>query len=152
MHMQGIACILIAVLTFGTCIMTSAWLIVVFSFAALLSSCLCAPWAVNASARASQELWHSIKLNGDDYIIYWSADSVHKVIKFAVSVRTTGWVGFGLSPNGQMPNSDVVIGWMDENKVPHFTVNSIVFYCVSYHVIQYLYGLLLCHSWLYSSL
>ena len=120
--------------------MTSAWLIVVFSFAALLSSSLCAPWAVNSSARASQELWHSIKLNGDDYIVYWSADSVHKVIKFAVSVRTTGWVGFGLSPNGQMPNSDVVIGWMDENKVPHFTVNSIVFYCVSYHGIQYLWS------------
>ena len=52
---------------------------------------------------------------------------MHKVIYFAVSARTTGWVGFGLSPNGQMPNSDVVIGWMDENNVQHLTVNSMLF-------------------------
>ena len=35
-----------------------------------------------------------------------------ETITFAVRVQTTGWVGFGLSPNGQMPNSDVVIGWV----------------------------------------
>ena len=116
--------------------MTSAWLIVVFSFAALLSSCVCAPWAVNASARAN---WHSIKLNGDDYIVYWSVDFVEKIINFAVRARTTGWIGFGLSPNGQMPRSDVVIGWMDKNKVPHFTVNSISYTSILCPNVEYSY-------------
>ncbi|XP_065897525.1 putative DBH-like monooxygenase protein 2 isoform X2 [Dysidea avara] len=31
----------------------------------------------------------------------------------AVRVQTTGWIGLGFSPNGQMPGSDVVIGWVD---------------------------------------
>ncbi|XP_065886142.1 DBH-like monooxygenase protein 1 homolog [Dysidea avara] len=29
----------------------------------------------------------------------------------AVQVQTTGWIGFGFSPNGGMTGSDVVIGW-----------------------------------------
>jgi hypothetical protein len=33
----------------------------------------------------------------------------------AEQVATTGWVGFGLSPNGQMPDSDVVIGWVTDD-------------------------------------
>ena len=31
---------------------------------------------------------------------------------FATIVNTTGWVGFGLSPDGNMPGSDVVIGFL----------------------------------------
>ena len=31
-------------------------------------------------------------------------------------------VGFGLSPNGQMPGSDVVIGWVDDDGNAHFHV------------------------------
>ena len=49
----------------------------------------------------------------DDYTLYWTFDNDAQNITFAVRVRTTGWVGFGLSPNGQMPQSDVVIGWVD---------------------------------------
>ena len=49
----------------------------------------------------------------EDYTLYWTFDNDAQNITFAVRVRTTGWVGFGLSPNGQMPQSDVVIGWVD---------------------------------------
>ena len=53
---------------------------------------------------------------GDDqYELYWKFDLAVKNIQFAVRVNTTGWVGFGLSPNGGMPNSDVVIGWVDSS-------------------------------------
>ena len=47
-------------------------------------------------------------------------------IKFAVNVSTTGWVGFGLSPNGQTPGSDVVIGWvsLDNGSEVTFHVSS----------------------------
>ena len=50
-----------------------------------------------------------------NYELSWSFDLEQKNISFAVRVQTTGWIGFGLSPNGQMPNSDVVIGWVDDN-------------------------------------
>ena len=48
---------------------------------------------------------------------------MEETISFAVHVNTTGWVGFGLSPNGQMPNSDVVIGWVDRSGSVAFQVN-----------------------------
>ena len=50
----------------------------------------------------------------DNYELYWSYDLAAETIQFAVRVRTEGWVGFGLSPNGQMPGSDVIIGWVDD--------------------------------------
>ena len=48
-----------------------------------------------------------------NYSLFWNFDRATQNISFAVRVRTTGWVGFGLSPNGQMPQSDVVIGWVE---------------------------------------
>ena len=54
----------------------------------------------------------STEENGGLYELYWTFDNAAETISFAVRVQTTGWVGFGLSPNGQMPNSDVVIGWV----------------------------------------
>ena len=53
--------------------------------------------------------------DGGLYELYWNFDNDAERIDFAVRVQTTGWVGFGLSPNGQMPNSDVVIGWVTDD-------------------------------------
>ena len=57
-----------------------------------------------------------------NYKLYWSFNRRNENITFAVRVKTTGWVGFGLSPNGQMPNSDVIIGWVDSNGQVHMHV------------------------------
>ena len=57
------------------------------------------------------------------YVLYWSFDLEAKTIDFAVNVSTTGWVGFGLSPNGQMPLSDVVIGWVNDQGDAQFHVS-----------------------------
>ena len=54
--------------------------------------------------------------DGGLYELYWTFDNAAETISFAVRVQTTGWVGFGLSRNGQMPNSDVVIGWVDNGE------------------------------------
>ena len=51
--------------------------------------------------------------NNDSYTLYWSFDDLG-FIRFAVYVSTTGWVGFGVSPDGGMPRSDVIIGWVDD--------------------------------------
>ncbi|KAG7242932.1 hypothetical protein INR49_017622 [Caranx melampygus] len=40
----------------------------------------------------------------------WGFDNVEGNIVFELSVNTTGWIGFGLSPNGGMKGADMVIG------------------------------------------
>lgn len=61
--------------------------------------------------------------DGGLYELYWTFDNAAETISFAVRVQTTGWVGFGISPNGQMPNSDVVIGWVkDGNTFFHVSI------------------------------
>ena len=59
----------------------------------------------------------------DTYELFWRFDRDLKSITFAVRVNTTGWVGFGLSPNGEMPGSDVVIGWVDSNQRGYLDVS-----------------------------
>ena len=48
--------------------------------------------------------------------LFWTVDWESETVSFAVEADTTGWVGFGLSTSGQMPGSDVVIGWVKDNK------------------------------------
>ncbi|XP_067141857.1 DBH-like monooxygenase protein 1 homolog [Centruroides vittatus] len=50
----------------------------------------------------------------DNYEIWWSTDE--DSITFQVEVATRGWVGLGISPNGGMEGSDVVIGWINNGK------------------------------------
>ena len=67
--------------------------------------------------------------DGGLYELYWNFDHDTETISFAVRVQTTGWVGFGISPNGQMPNSDVIIGWVtdDGETVFHVRLHDIGF-------------------------
>ena len=49
--------------------------------------------------------------------LYWTVDWDAKTVSFAVEAETTGWVEFGFSNgSGQMIGSDVVIGWVKDNK------------------------------------
>ena len=60
---------------------------------------------------------------GQYYALYWNFTRTTESIYFAVNVSTTGWVGFGLSPNEQMPGSDVVIGWVSSAGQTYFAVS-----------------------------
>ena len=51
------------------------------------------------------------------YDLYWKVDLEEEFIHFVINVSTTGWIGFGLSPTGQMPGSDVLIGWISDDAV-----------------------------------
>ena len=75
--------------------------------------------------------------NGGLYELYWNFDNEAETISFAVRVQTTGWVGFGLSPNGQMPNSDVVIGWVTDDGETMFHV-SFFAKCYIFHASKFL--------------
>ncbi len=56
------------------------------------------------------------------YQLHWGFNVEAKTIKFAVNVSTTGWVGLGLSPTGGMSNSDIVIGWVNDQGQVFFHV------------------------------
>ena len=63
-------------------------------------------------ARSLQLPVQNTEAEGGLYELYWNFNNDAETISFVVRVQTSGWVGFGLSPNGQMPDSDVVIGWV----------------------------------------
>ena len=63
------------------------------------------------------------------YFLFWNFSTTDETIQFAVRVKTTGWVGFGISPNGQMPGSDVIIGWIDGQK-SYFNVSCMQSFCI----------------------
>lgn len=52
------------------------------------------------------------------YMLYWSVDLAKKEVSFAVDVNALGWVGLGLSKNGQMIGSDVVTAWITDDGMP----------------------------------
>ena len=91
----------------------------------------------SGSALGAHDLSEEYRFSADldpSYKLHWNFDLQAGTIAFAVNVSTTGWVGFGLSPNGQMPGSDVIIGWVESNgqvvfKVSHANI-------VSLHAVQ----------------
>lgn len=88
--------------------------------AALLLLSFCAQLTTCAHLLANEYRFSTVLSDG--YTLHWSFDYANQVIQFAVNVSTTGWVGFGLSPNGQMPGSDVTIGWVNEDGTTQFAV------------------------------
>lgn len=80
---------------------------------ALLSALLCSSIAQQDPTLAAR-FRRFLQFNASPlYELYWSVtgDSV----TFAVHAQTEGWVAFGISPNGLMLDSDVVIGYVDDN-------------------------------------
>lgn len=72
----------------------------------------------------SNEYRFTADLADGDYVLHWNVDMQKEELTFAVNVSTNGWVGFGISPNGQMPGSDVVIAWVDSNGQVMFQVRN----------------------------
>ena len=64
----------------------------------------------------SEQYTYNVQLDNEDrYTMFYSYDTNLSILRIAVLVNTTGWIGLGISPNGQMPGSDVVIGWVDSS-------------------------------------
>ena len=80
-----------------------------------------------ASAHVHEDLavrYSNFKLlSSPSYELYWNVDEPTGNLSLAVRVQTTGWVGFGVSPNGGMPNSDVVMGWVKDDGTVVFQVS-----------------------------
>ena len=54
------------------------------------------------------------------YRFYWNFTSTDLIGE--LHCKTNGWIGFGLSPNGGMDSSDVIIGWINDDGTANFTV------------------------------
>ncbi len=48
------------------------------------------------------------------FTLFWKFDAEN--ITFEVRANTSGWVGLGFSPNGGMPGSDIVTGWVQDGE------------------------------------
>ena len=59
----------------------------------------------------------------DTFKLYWDFDMKQQKIDFAVNVSTNGWIGFGISPNGRMLQSDIVMGWVNGDGTAQFHVS-----------------------------
>ncbi len=71
----------------------------------------------------STEWTHSAWLDHHKkFHLKWRFDDKLENITFKTEVQTLGWVGFGLSPNGGMANSDIVIGWVFDSGQSFFHV------------------------------
>eukprot|EP00486_Rosalina_sp_Unknown_P000343 CAMPEP_0201566820 /NCGR_PEP_ID=MMETSP0190_2-20130828/6909_1 /ASSEMBLY_ACC=CAM_ASM_000263 /TAXON_ID=37353 /ORGANISM="Rosalina sp." /LENGTH=636 /DNA_ID=CAMNT_0047986057 /DNA_START=57 /DNA_END=1964 /DNA_ORIENTATION=+ len=46
--------------------------------------------------------------------LYWT-NLPNDIIEFGIEVSATGWIALGISPRGQMPNSDIALGWVDDD-------------------------------------
>lgn len=49
------------------------------------------------------------------YNLSWAEDSLANTMTFSIDAATTGWVGIGLSSNGQMDGADLVLCYIDKN-------------------------------------
>ena len=81
----------------------------------------------SVSADLLSEYAHHAVLDADEKMkLFWTIDWDAETVSFAVEAETTGWIGFGFSTrSGQMIGSDVVIGWVKDNK-GYFTVRVIL--------------------------
>lgn len=62
---------------------------------------------------------NKVLIEPDVYYLYWNYNKTDVV--FEIQVKTTGWAGFGLSPNGGMEGSDVIVTWVDKSGKVNFT-------------------------------
>lgn len=65
-----------------------------------------------------------------NYWLFWNVSDQN--ITFEVHVRTRGYVGFGLTSNGKMFPSDVVVGWVKPDGSVYFHVRLELWYLLIY--------------------
>ena len=84
-----------------------------------------------AKPKPSENFPFTEELDHDgNYFLFWDRNDTH--VTMEVHVRTHGYVGFGLSPNGNMFPADIVIGWVKDGKT-YFKVVFTLIYTHSLH-------------------
>lgn len=73
---------------------------------------LCMFFVATQGAEASEPTMPFMEYLDQNHLVClkWGFDQLQGNITFKLTVNTTGWVGFGFSPNGGMKGSDIVMG------------------------------------------
>ena len=75
------------------------------------------------------------------YELYWTYKPNSSALEMAVRVKTLGWFGLGVSADGQMSNSDLVIGWVTAGGTAMLRVSTLhSAYCCVASYNSYMYG------------
>jgi len=70
----------------------------------------------------SKYAWSQYLDKDSKYKLYWNFNRTADEVQLAVQVNTSGWLGFGFNPSGQMLGGDVAVAWVDQaSKTAHFT-------------------------------
>ena len=85
-------------------------------------------------------------LSSNHYELYWTYNEATVDLRIAAHVRTSGWLGLGISPDGGMKDSDIAIGWVGADGMPVLNVRTCV--CVTG---CWLVGAMMGHGPYYSS-
>lgn len=89
----------------------------------ILNNGICNGKVLDSKQPKSSIIKDSIVLNENPfYAVSWEADVSTGLIEFLVTAETKGFVGFGLSNTGGMKGADIIIGGVDANGKPYFTV------------------------------
>ena len=51
----------------------------------------------------------------DTFYLKWSINPTEKLIRFELDVKTSGWVGIGISPTGKMLDADIYLGYVKKD-------------------------------------
>jgi hypothetical protein len=68
-----------------------------------------------------QRWTHQIRVETGVEVKWNSEDPSYLTME--VSAPTKGYVGVGFSPSGGMQGSDIMIGWVDKDGIPHVRVS-----------------------------
>ncbi|KAF4521685.1 hypothetical protein B566_EDAN009142 [Ephemera danica] len=77
--------------------------------APLVLALVVATTLLQSAAHAQEEDWAHAAWLDDRFLVRWTPGP--EDITFELTVATLGYVGFGISPDGRMWGSDLVIGW-----------------------------------------
>lgn len=71
---------------------------------------------VNGQSDPADMIWtHRAVLDRVGNVVLFWTPGIEDIV-MQLEVRAKGWIGIGFSPDGNMPNSDVVIGWVSNNE------------------------------------
>uniref|UniRef100_A0A4W6D3W2 DOMON domain-containing protein n=1 Tax=Lates calcarifer TaxID=8187 RepID=A0A4W6D3W2_LATCA len=84
--------------------------------------CLVLAWTKGAGA-SDHSLPFMVYLDQDHLVcLKWGFDNPQGTITLKVLINTTGWIGFGFSPNGGMAGADIIMGGLGPSGI-YFAVS-----------------------------
>jgi hypothetical protein len=89
--------------------------------------------SANVLVHAQEEDWAHAAWLDEKFLLRWTPGP--EDVTFEVTAQTLGYVGFGISHDGRMQGSDLVIGWLQHGRV-HFQV-CLIFILYSNYVYNY---------------